>query len=56
MIKLGVFSDEVSQDLATAIALAKEFNLSGLEIRSVWSKPPDKLDDEDAARIRSALD
>ncbi|NQT83262.1 sugar phosphate isomerase/epimerase [bacterium] len=55
MIKLGVFSDEVSQDLDRAIALAKEFNLSGLEIRSVWNKPPEKLGD-DAAKIRSALD
>jgi sugar phosphate isomerase/epimerase len=56
MIKLGVFSDEVSQNLATAIALAKEFDLSGLEVRSVWDKPPDKLNEEDAAKIRSALD
>ncbi len=56
MIKLGVFSDEVSQDLATAIALAKEFKLNGFEIRSVWNKAPDKLDEEDAAKIRSALD
>jgi len=56
MIKLGVFSDEVSQNLATAIALAKEFNLNGLEIRSVWDKPPQELDDDDAAKIRGALD
>jgi len=56
MIKLGVFSDEVSQNLATAIALAKEFNLNGLEIRSVWDKPPQELNEDDAAKIRSALD
>ena len=55
MIKLGVFSDEVSQDLSRAIALAKEFKLHGLEIRSVWDKPPDQLDDNDAAKIRAAL-
>lgn len=56
MIKLGVFSDEVSQDLMRAIALATEFNLSGLEIRSVWDKPPQTIDDDVAARIRAALD
>jgi len=56
MIKLGVFSDEVSQDLERAIALANEFGLNGLEIRSVWNRPPDKLTDDDARRIRSALD
>jgi sugar phosphate isomerase/epimerase len=56
MIKLGVFSDEVSQDLMRAIALAREFNLHGLEIRSVWDKPPQTLDDALAARIRDALD
>lgn len=56
MIKLGVFSDEVSQDLDRAIALAKEFNLDGLEIRSVWNKPPDQLDENDAAKLRAALD
>jgi sugar phosphate isomerase/epimerase len=56
MIKLGVFSDEVSQDLARSIALAREFKLDGLEIRSVWDKPPQKLDADDAANIRAALD
>ncbi len=56
MMKLGAFSDEVSQDLAKAIAVAKEFDLNGLEIRSVWNKPPDKLDGADIAKIRSALD
>ncbi len=56
MIKLGVFSDEVSQDLERAIALAKDFRLNGLEIRSVWNTPPDKLSDDDAKRIRLALD
>jgi sugar phosphate isomerase/epimerase len=55
MIKLGVFSDEVSQDLDTAIAVAKEFDLNGLEIRSVWDNPPQKLG-KHAERIRGALD
>jgi len=56
MIKLGVFSDEVSQELRKAIEVAKEFNLSGLEIRSVWNKPPNSLDDEDSYKIRSAME
>ena len=40
MIKLGVITDEVSQDLEEAIQFAQRFQLDGLEIRSVWDRGP----------------
>lgn len=49
--KLAVFSDEVSQDLSRAIAVANDFGLDGLEIRSVWDKGADKLTVADAHNI-----
>ena len=53
--KLAVFSDEVSQDLSRAIAVAGDYHLDGLEIRSVWDKGSDELDAEDARRIKSEM-
>ena len=53
--KLAVFTDEVSQDFGRAVDFAKEFGLDGIEIRSVWNKPPHKLDPDDVRRMRSIL-
>ena len=55
-MKLGVFTDEVSQDLDRAIKLAARFSVEGVEIRSVWNKPVQHLNDEEVSRIRGALD
>ncbi len=55
MFKLACFTDEISQDLATAIAVCKEYELDGVEIRSVWDKPPQELSDDDVARIKDML-
>jgi len=55
MFKLSVITDEVSQDLQTAVNLAKEFNLDGIEIRSVWEKDPQNLDESDIRRIREIV-
>ena len=52
MFSIAVITDEVSQDLETVIAFAREFNLDGIEIRSIWDKPPQDLDDDEIARIR----
>ncbi len=54
-MKLAVFTDEVSQDLATAIKLAVRFGLDGVEIRTVWDKPVQHLTGDDTARIRDML-
>ena len=63
MFELGLFTDEVSQELEIAIKLAKEFDNQGilsirsLEIRSLWQKKgPHELSDEDITRIKSITD
>jgi len=54
-LRLAVITDEVSQDLAKVMTLAKEFGLSGIEIRSVWNKAPHELDKSDIALIKKLL-
>lgn len=49
--KLAVFTDEVSQDLSKALALAKDFDLKGVEIRSVWNHAPQELSDSEVTEI-----
>ncbi|MEK6646170.1 MAG: sugar phosphate isomerase/epimerase family protein [Candidatus Firestonebacteria bacterium] len=56
MFKLGIFTDEVSQELDVAIKLAKEFNLDSVEIRTVWNKSPHQLDNNDIDKIKQLLD
>ncbi len=56
MFKLAIFTDEVSQDIERAVSLAKEYGLDGLEIRSVWDKPPQDLNDADISKIKSMAD
>lgn len=50
--KTAVITDEISQDVAIAADLAREFRLDGLEIRSAWGKGPHELTGDDLARIR----
>ncbi|MBI3303446.1 MAG: sugar phosphate isomerase/epimerase, partial [Deltaproteobacteria bacterium] len=52
MFPLAVITDEISQDLAVAAALVKEFGGSALEIRSVWEKSPHEFEAADIARIK----
>ena len=56
MFKLGVISDEVSQDFQTVVDVAKEFNLDSIEIRSVWDKPPQDLTEEDIDNMKQILE
>ena len=56
MFKLAVFTDEVSQDFGRAITVAQEYGLDGLEIRSVWDKPPHLIDAADIRRMRELLE
>jgi sugar phosphate isomerase/epimerase len=55
-MKLAVFTDEISQDLDTAVRLTVKHRLDAVEIRSVWDKPVQHLNDSDVARIRKTLD
>ena len=50
-MKLSIITDEVSQDFERVLTFAQDFNLDGLEIRSVWDKGPHKLSDEEVERI-----
>lgn len=43
MFRLSVVTDEISQDLLEAVAMAKEFDLSGVELRSVWERNAHEL-------------
>jgi sugar phosphate isomerase/epimerase len=56
MFKLAVISDEVSQDFQTVVNVSAEYKLNGVEIRSVWDKPPQDLSKEDMARMKGMLD
>jgi len=38
VFKLAVITDEISQDLAHSLAVAREMNLDGVELRSSWGK------------------
>jgi sugar phosphate isomerase/epimerase len=54
-MKLAVFTDEVSQDLKTAVDFAVRFKLDGVELRSVWDKPVHALSDEELTRVKDML-
>lgn len=56
MFKMAVISDEISQDFQTVVNVAKEYKLDGIEIRSVWDKPPQKLTDSDMVNMKKMLD
>lgn len=53
--KLGVITDEISQDIVTAAALAKKYGVLGLEIRTVFGKAPQDLNQTDIAAIKTCL-
>lgn len=55
MFKQAVFTDEVSQDFQRAVDVALEYDLDGLEIRSVWDKPPQNLTSADISRMKEIL-
>lgn len=56
MFKLGVISDEVSQDFQTVVDVAVEFKLDAIEVRSVWDKPPQDLTAQDIDKMKSILE
>ena len=56
MTKLAVITDEISQDIEQAVAVCREFDVSGIEIRSVWEKGPHELSDNEIHQIRKLAD
>ena len=55
MFKLGIITDEVSQDFEEALEFAKKHNLECVELRSAWEKNPFQYTDEDFKEIASLL-
>ena len=55
MFKLGVISDEISQDFERVLQVMSEYGVRHVEPRSVWDKAPQDLDGEDVARMKSLL-
>ncbi|MCR4426523.1 MAG: sugar phosphate isomerase/epimerase [Firmicutes bacterium] len=43
MFKRAVITDEITQDFARAIDMAREFGLEGVELRSAWDRNPHEL-------------
>jgi len=56
MFKLGVITDEVSQDLEVVIDFCKKHGLSFLELRSVYDTPVHKLSLEKVNEIKAMAD
>lgn len=54
-MKRAIITDEVSQDLARAVGIAKSFDLDGIELRSAWDKDAHELSDDDIRRIREIV-
>jgi L-ribulose-5-phosphate 3-epimerase len=55
MLKLGIITDEVSQDFDIAVTFAKKNQLDFVEIRSVWDKPPQDLSLADIRKMKDIL-
>ncbi len=55
MFKLGVISDEISQDFERVMQVLVEYEVPYVEPRSVWDKNPQDLDDDDIAKMKSLM-
>lgn len=51
-MRLGVITDEVSQDFEEALKFASEFGLECVELRSAWEKGPFDYEKEDIIKIK----
>ncbi|MBQ6999175.1 MAG: sugar phosphate isomerase/epimerase [Clostridia bacterium] len=55
-MRLGVITDEVSQDFKEALDFAKKFELDCVELRSAWEKGPFDYNNDDIKRLKSLSD
>ncbi|MFB3896459.1 MAG: sugar phosphate isomerase/epimerase family protein [bacterium] len=55
MFKLGIISDEVSQDFDIVVKFAKKNQLDFVEIRTVWDKSPQDLTPSDIRNMKEIL-
>lgn len=57
MFKLAAFTDEISQDFEHALSVCREYGVEAVEVRTVWDKPPQGLNNaHDIQRMRRALE
>ncbi len=56
MFKLGVITDEISQDFGAVVQVCKDYELEAVEIRSVDDKPPQELTPTHVEMIRTLLE
>ena len=54
--RLSIITDEVSQDPAAAIELARRFSYDAVELRSVWDSPVELLPEDRQAELSAMLD
>ncbi|MFO0980318.1 MAG: sugar phosphate isomerase/epimerase family protein [Planctomycetota bacterium] len=55
-VRLSVFTDEISQDLAHALDVARELKLNHVELRGMWGKNIIALDDREIDTVLQLLD
>jgi sugar phosphate isomerase/epimerase len=55
-MKLGIITDEISQDLAHALEVARAIGCSGVELRSMWDGRVDELSPRRVREVRSLLE
>lgn len=55
MPRLGVITDEISEDLEHALAVCTELGIRDVELRSIWNTSIVELSDDDLARVESLL-
>jgi len=55
-MRLGVITDEVSQDFREALEFAKKFELNCVELRSAWEKGPFDYAHEDIIKLKKLSD
>ena len=55
MPRLGVITDEISEDFDHALAVSAELGIRDIELRSIWEKSIVDQDDEALGRIKSAV-
>ncbi len=56
MYKTGIITDEISQNLAVAARLARQYGLDALEIRSVNERNPFQMEKQDFAHVKQVAD
>ena len=56
MFKLGIITDEITQDLEKALQFASEQGLDCFELRSAWEKDPFEYTDDDFEEIKRLSD